>query len=724
MDRPDRTAPGIGSRNADAPATGQPGSSTAPDTGSPDLTRLLEPRSVAVIGASANAMKIGGRPIAYMRRLGFDGTIYPINPGRTEVQGLTAYPSLEAVGRPVDLAVIATPADTVEAAVDAAIAAGVGALVIFSSGFAEHTAEGAALQARLGERTAAAGVLMLGPNCLGAINSRNRLAASFTTSLEGHTLREGSFSFVSQSGALGAYWLDMVLKQGMGVASWITTGNEGGVTAAEAIDYLARDPATEVIGVYLEDVKDGAALMRAARTAARHGKPILAIKAGRSEAGAAAAASHTGALAGEDARYQAMFDQFGIVRVNSLAEMMDTARLMLRQPAAAGKRAGIVSVSGGAGVMLADGLSENGFTVPPFSAPTRERLRAVLPAFAGTANPLDITGSVVGQSGMFRAALEILQDSDEHDVIVFFIGLMHSIAEDLAAALTEVFEGSSKQVALVWMGAPPEIAARLEAAGIPLFPDIPPAVDAVARAGWAVAARARAAELAPPLPQRAAGTAGEAMSEHASKALLALLCGLPFPRHALVRDAGEVDAALAELSGPLAIKLQSPDMLHKSEHGAVVLAVEDPRRVREEVTRMVALAEAGGFRCEGVLLQEMGAVAHELIVGLKRDATFGLLLLIGRGGVEVEVRPDMKMAYLPLDAAAIARMIEGLATAVLFQGHRGGPSGDIAALADQLATLCAAFAARPDLVEIEINPLALLRDGRFSALDALIVKAG
>lgn len=685
------------------------------------LDVLFNPASIAVVGASSNPMKLGGRPIAYMQKQGYRGTIYPVNPKATEIQGLPAYPSLSAIGQPVDLAIIAAPAAMVEETIREGIAAGVKSFVVFSSGFAELSAEGAAIQSRLREMCEAAGVLLLGPNCLGAIDIRNRVVASFTTAMEEHELIEGGFAFVSQSGALGAYWLDMVFQRGIGVSSWIAAGNEAGVTVADAIHHLAHDPATRVIGCYIEDIKDGPAFREAARAAIAAGKPILLIKAGRSQTGAAAAASHTGALAGEDARYQALFEQIGILRVNSLLEMGDVARLVLMQPAPTGSNVGVISVSGGAGVLLADELDEAGFRVPPFDEATRARIDAALPDYVSANNPLDVTGGVAGDSSIFGRVLDALGTAPDHDSFVLFIGLMGSISADLSQSLVRAFAKAGKQVVVVWIGARPEVVAELERNGLPVYPDIPQAVSAMARARDLMAGQGRAGALEgiawpPPLPSP---ESCEPRSEVRTQDFVRTHCALRFPTQKLVQTPDEARAALADLSAPLAVKLQSPDMLHKSEHGGVRLGLSSPEEVAGAVADMLAIARAGNLRLDGILLQEMTPVAQELIVGFRRDPVFGPLLLIGRGGVEVELRPDRAMAYLPMSPDAVEAMIRGLASAPLFTGFRGGPSGDIAALARELSRLGDAFAADESIEEIEINPLALSKDGGFVALDAL-----
>jgi len=686
-----------------------------------NLDVLLNPASIAVVGASDNPLKIGGRPIDYMKKLGFKGVIYPVNPNKDVIQGFTAYPALSAIGQPIDLAIIAAPAKMVEEMVADGISAGVKSFVIFSSGYGEFSADGAVAQQRLQTMCDDAGAVLLGPNCLGAINIKARMVASFTTAMEQNKLIEGGFGFVSQSGALGAYWLDMVLQRGIGVSSWVATGNEAGITVADAIYHLAHDPDTKVIGCYIEDIKDGAAFREAALVAAELGKPILLIKAGRSQTGAAAAASHTGALAGEDTRYQALFDQIGIVRVNSLSDMTSAARLMLMQPAAMGRNVGVVSVSGGAGVLLADELDEAGFAVPAFDAETRARVDAVLPGFVAANNPLDVTGGIAGDSSMFGKVLNALGTAPDHDSFIIFIGLMASISKDLSDSLVAAFSKSGKQVMVVWVGAPQQVIIDLESQGLPVFPDIPEAVRAMEILRNVTRGQSRAkALLTKDWPQLLPSQdTCEPRSEVMAQRLISENCDLQFPKHVLLQSADDAADALAQLTPPLVVKLQSPDMLHKSEYGGVALGIRTESELATEVQRMLVIAQKGNLRLDGILAQEMAPISQELIIGFKRDAVFGPLILIGRGGVEVELRPDHALAYLPLGVDEILALLQGLETAPLFEGYRGGPQGDLRKLAKNLSALGAAFVADESIEEIEINPLALTKSGEFIALDAL-----
>jgi acyl-CoA synthetase (NDP forming) len=682
------------------------------------LAHILNAQSVAVVGASSDPAKISGRPLAYMLARGYQGRLFPVNPSRSEIQGLPSYPSLQAIGQAVDLAIVGTAAGHVENIVREGIAAGVKAFVVFSSGFAEMGEAGRDMQRRLGDLARDSGVAIVGPNCLGVANSQTGLIASFTTALESTGLRRGRFSFVSQSGALGAYWLDIVLRSGIGFSQWITTGNECDVDAAEAIDFLVDDPSTEVIGLYMEDMRRPAAFRAALQRAALAGKPVIAIKSGRSSAGAAAAASHTGALAGDDALYDACLRQHGALRVDSLTEMMDAARIFLHRATPLGPKLAVMTVSGGAGVLIADACEPLGLALPTLAPATAEALAPVLPSFVHPANPLDITGNVLQDTGMIGKALRVLAADPGVDGIVLFIGMMHSIADVFVQALSEARQRIDRPIVVVWIGAMESSIHALEAVGIPVFLDIPQAVRALAQSLHVKNMRPAAGAAQLPEPEAGpAPVAASPISEFDGKQLLRDCGAVGLPRGCLlaVDDAG---AAAGPLSYPLVAKLQSARLLHKSDAGAVILPIRDEQALRGAMQRLRAIGERLGIPVQGVLVEEMLPFDHELLLGLRRDDRFGAVLTLARGGVEAELDPDVTSRLLPLTTGEIEAMLRGLRVGRLLEGFRGRPAADIPALAASLARLCAWFESQP-LKELEINPLAV-RDGQAWALDALV----
>lgn len=443
-----------------------------------DLTPLMRPRSVAVIGASSDPIKAGGRPIVAMQNAGFDGAIYPINNQRAEVHGLKAYPSIGDVGQPVDLAIVSVPAAGVEIALRDGIEAGVRSFIVFSSGFAEHNADTALMQDRLGALAREHGTPVLGPNCLGAMSFETGLIASFATSLESvdpdapQGVGDG-LGIVSQSGAMAAWWLAQSLNMGIGVSSWITTGNECDVDVADGIAYLAADDTTKLIAVYTEGIRDTARFEEAVNLARGAGKPVFVIKGGVSADGAMAAMAHTAAVSGDDADYHALFERCGAVRAGSLTAVLEAAKLWLAFPKGkAINRLGVITTSGGAGVLLSDAVREAGLTLSDFSPVLRDKIEALLPYFAKPRNPLDVTGGVISNPDTFAKMCELLGGANEHDFYIIATGLLHSVAEGMLAGIDAGFLKNGMPCAVVWVAASRAIAERLETAGIPVFTDL------------------------------------------------------------------------------------------------------------------------------------------------------------------------------------------------------------------------------------------------------------
>ena len=680
------------------------------------LTSLFDARSVAIVGASADPGKITGRPLAYMLERGYGGSLYPVNPTRKEVQGLPAYPSLGAIGKPVDLAIIGTAAEQVESIVREGIEVGIKAFVIFSSGFAEASDGGRALQERLRQLALSSGVAILGPNCLGLANSATGLIASFTTALESSPIKRGRFAFVSQSGALGAYWLDIVLRSGLGFSQWISTGNECDVDAGEAIDFLVDDPGTDVIGLYLEDIRDTVSFRRALQRAAQADKTVIAIKSGRSNAGAQAAASHTGALAGDDALYDACLRQYGALRVNSLSEMIDAARLYLFKSVPQGERLAVMSVSGGAGVLIADATEALGMRLPQFSETTKAVIQTVLPSFAHASNPLDLTGNVVQNTASIATALTAVAEDEHVDAIVLFVGLMHSIAGAFTDALAEARSRTIKPIIVIWMGAMPTTIQLVEAAGIPVFSDIPQAMQALHATRQLTALKHLARGSQDPA-DHTIDDRGEAphLSEWDGKRLLASQSFISQPRGWLLGSGALLPAGLPY---PVVAKLQSSQLLHKSDAGGVILKIRDDEELKSALSRLFALGKRLDIDVQGVLVEQMLPFDHELLVGLRRDARFGPVLTMARGGVEAEADPDVVNLLLPTNDAEVLRALQSLRYARLLQGFRDKPAADLPTAARNIAGLSTWFM-HQSLREVEINPLAIQGENTW-ALDALI----
>lgn len=686
------------------------------------LSKILNARSVAVIGASDDLAKVGGRVVYLLRHGNFSGPIFPINPKREQIQGFRCFPSVAAVGQPVDLCVIAVAAAAVYEQVGQCLDAGIGGLIVLSSGYAEQDAEGSFRQTQLTELVTKYKVPMIGPNCLGVMNGNNGLIASSTFSINDRNLIGGKLSFATQSGAIGTYWLDSALEAGFGIAKWVSTGNGADVDLAETLDYLVDDEESEVIGLYAEGIRNGDLFRRAAIKALARKKPILILKAGRTSTGASAAASHTGAVAGEDSLYQAFFDQYGICRVESLAEMLDISKIVLTQPSPVGRRTCVVSISGGAGVLVTDAAIANGLDLPELSSAVQANLRLILPEFATPSNPLDLTAQVATDPGLLGRVLRLMVSSGEFDQMIVFCGGLGNLQQKLAESIIGGIAGWSRPCIVIWQANRPLAVKLLGDAGIPVFSEIPPAVAALSRL------TRMASHWSAPLPEEAPLSRCRVvctnklvcLTENQSKAFLERRADLKRPRGVLVRTASEATKVIETLRGPFAVKLQSSQLVHKSGSGGIALDVGDAAELVMAVTKMLDWAADCEMVCEGVLIEEMLPIQFEFLIGLRRDTALGPFLVVGRGGVGVEVDPDVGRAFLPVSQSQIVALLGHLRTSRLFSGFRGKPAAPLGEIARVVASLASAFQADDSIREIEVNPLVCDEHGDVTALDASV----
>jgi acetate---CoA ligase (ADP-forming) len=687
------------------------------------LERMFEPRSIAIVGASSDTRKTGGRPLLYLVKHGFKGNLYPVNPGRDSIGEHTCYPSLSAIGAPVDLALVLSSAEQVEEIIVEGIGCGVRNFIVFSSGFAElGGAQGADLQARLSQLARDSGASILGPNCVGIMNADSHLCATIASIGETADLTPGVASLVSQSGAISGYWLDKVLRAGLGFSKWISSGNECDIDLADAIDYLATDDRTRVISLYIESIRNPGKLRAAISKARQNGKFLVALRSGRSEAGAAAVVSHTAALASDSDVADAFLRQNGVVQVESITQMVDVTKVLAAYGGTPLRNPAVASISGGAGALLADALSSAGFRLMPPSATTTKRIESFLPSFGKVANPLDVTGAAGAQPKLFSDCFAALMSDDSYDFGLLFLGLLHGVSGELATGFVAASRASGRPTVAIWMGASPAVVATLQSQGIAVFDDIPQAVEAISLANsaadWAGPESSRIATLEFSAEARYAGAA---LSEHGARQHLQRNgVGVVWPASALVTSVAQVDDASARLGFPLVAKLQSGKLLHKTEHGAVILGIADARGAADAVGKLIGIGEHLGIECDGVMLQRMLRFRHELIVGLRWDAVFGPVLLVGRGGTDVEHQRDAAIVHLPATVEHIAHAIGSLRMAPALLHPRAGPPVNLLRLAQTIAELAELYIQSKDVFELEINPLAIQEDGSAAALDVLM----
>ncbi len=709
----------------------------------PSLDALLRPTSVAVIGASNDPTRIGGRPVRYLRAAGYGGRIYPVNPRHSRVQELTAFRRIADVPEAPDLAIVAVPAPSVVETVEACAARGVRAAVVFSAGFAEMGAEGRRLQDRLGEIAAATGMRVVGPNCLGVYNSELGAYATFSTTLEDGYPTPGRVALVSQSGAYGSHLSLLARKRNIDIRYWVTTGNEVDVSVPEVLGWLAEQDDVSVIMAHAEGITDRDALLSALATARARGKPVVFQKVGVTEIGAQAARSHTASLAGADPVYEAAFRQFGAYRARDTDEMLDIAYAARFGQFPESPRVALVSISGGVGVQMADAAVGFGLDVAPLGEAAQARLKSALP-YASPRNPVDITAQAFNQIDLIGDNLGIVFEEKQHDAVVAFftyVAAADGMVEPVRRAIEAAHAHRPECPLVLSIVAPPEVVRQYEAIGCPVFEDPTRAVRAVAalhRFARSFAEHAVGSDVAPgggpgepAAGQTFRSSAPELpdgpISEREAKRLVAE-AGVPVVEEELARTADDAARIAAAFGKPVAVKLCAPEVLHKTELAGVVLDVataEEARRAYETVTSRARTVKPE-LRIEGALVAPMVSEGVETILGIRRDPTFGPVVMFGLGGTLVEVLEDVSFRVAPFDEAEALRMIAETRAGRVLRGVRGRGPYDVAAVASALARLSAFAAAHGDRIEsAEINPFVVLADGRGGlALDAVILTTG
>ena len=687
------------------------------------LRFVLEPRAVAVVGASREHGSIGSALVENLARCGFRGPIYPVNPAAREIAGLPAYPSVGAIGKPVDLAVIAVPAARVEEVVGECACAGVHAVVVISAGFAEVAGSGRAAEARLVALARGSGMRMVGPNCMGVLNTDP--AVSLNATFAATWPPAGNIGMFTQSGALGLAILDYVRTLNVGMSSFVSAGNKADVSGNDLLSYWAEDPRTRVIVLYLESFGNPRKFARVAPAVSRE-KPIVVVKSGRSAAGSRAASSHSAALASLDVAVDALFEQAGVIRTTTLEELFDVAVLLSTQPVPAGPRVGIVTNGGGAGILLADACAAHGLDVPSLAAPTIAALRTFLPPAAALGNPVDMIASATPEQ--FAHTIEILGADPAVDaLVVIYVPPMVTDPEQIAAAIARGAGTvpSQKPVLAVFMsirGAPALLGSGPRG---PLpsyaFPEnAAQALAAAERYGrWRDRPRGTALSLGRFEREAVRAVVGRVLAKAAGPVWLEPVdlwtmlraAGIEFAASELARPA-EAAATAERLGYPLVAKAVAPGLVHKSDIGGVILGLDSAAAVEAAVQTLAARLDTVNLALEGVLLQRQVEAGIEALVGVTTDRTFGPLLVCGLGGVLVELLRDVVYHLTPVTDVDATAMIAKLRAARLLDGYRGQPAGDREALALVIQRVSALVEAVPEIRELDLNPVKVLPPGR------------
>lgn len=686
------------------------------------LDALFRPRSVAVVGASADPTRIGGRPIAYMLQRGFAGRILPVNPKRSEIQGLPAFAAVADLPETPDVAIVAVPGAAAIEVVDQLGARGTKAAIVFAAAFAEMGGEGIVAQKRLSEAARRHGMRLLGPNTLGMFNARAGFYGIFSSSLENGFPPPGRIGIVSQSGAYGTHLFACARNRGIGTPLCVTTGNEADLTVGEIARWMVDDPETDVIVVYAEGIRDGACFVEALAAARAAHKPVVVMKVGRSARGREAAQSHTASIAGDDAVTDAVIAECGAVRARTTEELLDIAHLATRKIYPARNTLGMITISGGAGVLVSDTAEVLGLDMPLMPEATQARLKELLP-FSAPTNPVDCTAHALNDMslvGKFTGAM--VEEGGYSSVLAFFtqVGAAASVAPRLLAELKAVRDRHPDRLYVFSVVADAARVAEYEAEGFTVFEDPTRATVAIHAMGRFGTAFARAPDSAVPavpavvLPDR---QPDEAMA----KRLLGEI-GIAAPPERVCADAEMAGAVGAEIGFPVVMKILSPDILHKSEIGGVLLEIVDEAAARAGFDTLMERVRTAAphARIEGVLVAKQLKGGTECILGIHRDPVFGL------GGVFVEVLRDVVFRRCPFGVAEAEAMIRGIRGLPLLTGARGRKPADIGALAEALSRLSVfAHQAGPRLRSVDLNPVVAMPEGQGAfALDAVIELEG
>lgn len=698
---------------------------------STDLSCLFRPRSIAIVGASKDLTRIGGMPIKWLMQSGFR-PVYAVNPKYDQVESFPCFPTLEDIPEPVDLVIIATAAGDVLAQLERAHRKGIRAAIIFASGFAETgDPEGAALQGALVSFAERSGMAINGPNSIGIVNWANGMFATFGRAFS-PALPVGRTALLGQSGNISATVYRIARKMNVLFGYAINTGNEAAVNISDYLDYLADEPNTDAVLSYIEALRDAPKFMATARRLRSQGKLLAVYKAGISEKGAEAARSHTAALTGDHVAYETALRACGVAVAEDLAHLAELGYMHRFASRKFGTGVAIVSVSGAAGAIIADGISAVGWTVPTLPAETQREIRTIIPGFGMSANPVDLTGNVTNNaSNVARVVTQVLAVSSVDILFLYLGGLslgrclteLRAIAEetDKFMVVVDTFESGLR--------------AEVEAAGIAFFEDISQAVRAVSTyAGWKQAELMQSAPDAEPLAAVLAefrkvvnGQSTEGLSEKSSKAILSA-GGVKTVSSVFVGDSNTAAMEAERVGFPVVLKLVSPDVAHKTEIGGVVLGLRDRNSVQAAYHAILKNAKKAlpSIKIEGISVEPEIEGAVELLVGVVRDPSFGWVMTVGLGGIWAELMGDVSHAILPVDADMAESLLRKLRSFPLLSGFRGSSPADIEAASQAIASLSATVLTLGDrIVDCEVNPLLVLPRGKGAlAADALITLSG
>lgn len=693
------------------------------------MDTVFDPDSIAVIGASSDPTRIAGRPIRFLKKHGYQGDIFPVNPNHDTLAGLSCYPDIQSVPQTPEFAMVILPAGLVVDIVEDCISEGVDTVLIVSSGFAETGSDdGKVAEQTLGKMADESETTIIGPNSQGLLNVPERISASFTPALRREKMIPGPVSFVSQSGAFGGALTTILQDNDVGIDKWVSTGNEAAVESLDFMSVLAENATTDIIAGYIEGFEDGRKLIELKRTTDGINTPIVVLKAGRSARGKEAAQSHTGKVAGQHAVYEGMFEEFGVLNTRDIDHFVDVIKSLSILESFPGPNLGVVTTSGGAGIHIADVVAdERAIHLPQLSDNVQNTLGEYVPEFGSTFNPVDITAQVVNSPESFQACLEHLRDAPEIDTVVLqSTNASGERALGYAETVTDVAEESEKPIFVIWTGGveKSEALAIYRSAGIPVFENPARCINTISSIVQFARSRkpltksqalpARVSETKSPSTETSTYTVEEFLDEADAKSLLAST-GLSIPDEQVVTSARDAVEAADIIGYPVVAKILSRDVPHRNEIGGVITDLESPASVRRAYESLSAIGTERQINIRGVAIQDQVHGQDELALGIVTDTDFGPVIMLGRGGVDIEEIEDITFRSIPVHQSTAERMIESLETINV----QSLTSTQHDSVVDNILALSDAYTNNPWITEVDVNPLIITEEGSV-AVDALV----
>ena len=689
------------------------------------LKEIMSPKSIAIVGASDDKVRIGGRPLAHMIEQKFSGGIFPINPNRDTVQGIKAYSSLLDVKEDLDFVLIAVPSKIVVPILEQAVEKKAKTALIFSSGFSEIGGQGEIYQSQIKKISKDSGLRVIGPNCLGLFNSATNFYPTFTSTIDRATPRPGGISIASQSGAYGSHIYMVAHQRGLGIRYWMTTGNEVDLSVGETIQLMAEDPDVHSIMAYAESVKDGEQFTKALDTARSEKKPVIFMKVGRSEVGAAAANSHTASLAGEDAVYDEVLRAHGAYRVRSTEEMLDVAYATKPRIFPAGKNLGLVTISGGGGVLMADAASDEGLTVGPMPQDAQDKLKQLVP-FASPMNPVDVTAQFFNDLSIVPKFTDLMLSRGGYDALIgFWTSVAGSplLSQPLLSSLKQAMTGYEDKLFINSMVAPDEIIKTYENEGFLCIEDPTRAVVAMSALMF-FGEKFKSNEIKQAFKKEnyKINIPKKRLNEIDCSEILRK-ANLPIAKSSLITKSEDLSPIFENNVDKYVMKILSSDIQHKTDVGGVILNIEDIEQAKEafKTIHKNVTEKAPNAVIDGVMISPMITGGIECILGAKTDPVFGPIIMFGLGGIYTEVIKDISFAEAPISFEKAEKMISSLKSKDIFFGTRGQSPVDMKSLVSAIVNLSNLIAANFDVIDqVEMNPI-LVRENDIVALDALII---